>query len=392
MASNASPPDLPLLLPPTRQPIWGRLITALTILTWLAVAAVVLWAIFQVSGAIWLLVIAAVLAYVLYPPVQMLHRLLPRPLAILLIFLILLGALYLLVQILIVSLIAEITALIQSVEQVFSPSGLRQLGPLVDFFKQINITPNELLQAGSQISAIAQNLIGSIVPLLSGLLGVFLNLILVTTLTVYFLVDGERAVAWLRHKTPRRYRGEMNFFIDTIHHTFGGYLRGQLILAIIMGILTGIFLSLLHVPYAILLGVLMFVLYFLPFIGAYISGILCILAALPEGGVTTIVVIVFVFLLQQVLIGQILSPRILSKAAGLHPVVAIFALIAGGELFGLLGALFAVPVAGVIQVFLVELWNEWKARHPEEFSPDEVVEVASPAPKTELPETKQSSP
>jgi len=55
----------------------------------------------------------------------------------------------------------------------------------------------------------------------------------------------------------------MNFFIDTIHRTFGGYLRGQLILAIIMGILTGIVLSLLHVPYAVLPGVLMFILYFI---------------------------------------------------------------------------------------------------------------------------------
>ena len=389
MASNASPPDLPFHSTSARQPMLRRLITALTILAWIAIVAVVLWAIFQVAGAIWLLVIAAVLAYVLYPPVQLLHRMLPRPLAILLIFLILLVVLYLLVQILIVSLIAEITTLIQSIEQVFSPNGLKQLGPVVNFFKQINITPNELLQAGSQISSIAQNLIGSFGTLLSSLLGVFLNLLLVTTLTVYFLVDGERAVTWLRHKTPRRYRTGMNFFIDTIHRTFGGYLRGQLILAIIMGILTGIVLSLLHVPYAVLLGVLMFILYFIPFIGAYISGILCILAALPEGWVITIVVFAFVFLLQQILVGQILSPRILGKAAGLHPIVAIFALVAGAELFGLLGGLFAVPVAGVLQAFLIELWKEWKAQHPEEFAPDEVVEVAPSSPHAELPGTEQ---
>src|SRR5207237_7034237 len=94
MASNASPPDLPFHSTSARQPMLRRLITALTILAWIAIVAVVLWAIFQVSGAIWLLVIAAVLAYVLYPPVQLLHSKLPSPLSILLLFLILFSLLY----------------------------------------------------------------------------------------------------------------------------------------------------------------------------------------------------------------------------------------------------------------------------------------------------------
>ena len=77
--------------------------------------------------------------------------------------------------------------------------------------------------------------------------------------------------------------------------------------------------------------------------------------------------LIFLILLQGVLIGQILGPRIIGQAVGIHPIVAIFALLAGGELFGLLGALFAVPIAGVIQALLLAFWSTWQTNHPGQF-------------------------
>src|SRR5207237_3026411 len=97
---------------------------------------------------------------------------------------------------------------------------------------------------------------------------------------------------------------------------------------------------------------------------------LCILAALRQGWVVTFMVAVYITLLQGVVIGQILSPRIFSKTVGIHPIVALFALFAGAELFGLLGGLLAVPVAGVLQQIIVALWHRWKHEHPEQFPPE----------------------
>ncbi|TMD55983.1 MAG: AI-2E family transporter [Chloroflexi bacterium] len=109
--------------------------------------------------------------------------------------------------------------------------------------------------------------------------------------------------------------------------------------------------------------------------------VLCILAALPQGWVVTLIVAVYITLLQAIVIGQILSPRIFSKTVGVHPIVALFALFAGGELFGLLGGLLAVPVAGVLQQIIVAIWHRWKNEHPEQFPPEALpVQHSGPLP------------
>jgi predicted PurR-regulated permease PerM len=76
--------------------------------------------------------------------------------------------------------------------------------------------------------------------------------------------------------------------------------------------------------------------------------------------------------LQGIVIGQILSPRIFSKTVGVHPIVALFALFAGAELFGLLGGFLSVPAAGVLQHIIVAIWHRWKNEHPEQFPPEEL--------------------
>jgi predicted PurR-regulated permease PerM len=145
-----------------------------------------------------------------------------------------------------------------------------------------------------------------------------------------------------------------------------------LLLALIGALCTGIVLALLHVPYAALLAVLFFFLYFLPVIGTYIIAALCILAALSQGWVVTLIVAVFLVLLLGIVMGQILAPRIFSSTVGVHPIVAIFALFAGAELFGLLGGFLAIPVAGVLQQIIVAFWHRWEHEHPKLFPPEEV--------------------
>jgi predicted PurR-regulated permease PerM len=163
----------------------------------------------------------------------------------------------------------------------------------------------------------------------------------------------------------------ITFLLHTLDQSLGGYFRGSLLIALIGAVCTGVGLALLHVPYAVVLGALFLLLYFVPVIGGYVIEILCILAALPQGWVLMLIVAVFLTLLQAVVIGQILSPRILSKTVGVHPIVALFALFAGAELFGILGGFLAIPLAGVLQQVIVALWHRWQHAHPEQFPPEE---------------------
>jgi len=138
------------------------------------------------------------------------------------------------------------------------------------------------------------------------------------------------------------------------------------LLCSLIGVLVGAGMQVLGVPYALLLGVLAFVLEFIPILGTLASGAICVLLALTKGWFIAVIVLIY-FVVVHVIEGDVVGPRIVGKAIGLHPVVALLALIIGGDLFGIWGALFASPIAGVLQAFLIALWSEWREMHPNEF-------------------------
>src|SRR6266699_5877363 len=349
-----------------------KLITALMILAFLAIIAIALYALSLIAGAVILLLLSALLAYIIYPLVQLLHRRLLRSLAIgvayLLVAVALAGGMFIVAS----ALIQQSTSLVHSIQFLLSPAGERQIQPVIDFLGKLGITKDQVAQVKNQLFSLVQSALSGVLPFLIGAFTNILNLIVVITLSVYFVVDGPRIIGWLRLKTPATQRGNINFLLSTLDQSLGGYFRGSLLIALIGALITGVGLALLHVPYAALLGVLFFLLYFIPVIGGNVLGALCILAALPEGWVVTLIVAIFIMLLQAVVIGQILSPRIFSQTVGVHPIVALFALFAGAELFGLLGGFLSVPVAGVLQQIIVALWHRWKHEHSEQFPPEEL--------------------
>jgi predicted PurR-regulated permease PerM len=133
-------------------------------------------------------------------------------------------------------------------------------------------------------------------------------------------------------------------------------------------------MALLHVPFAILLGVLAFVFAFVPVLGTFISGAACVLLALTQGWVWAVIVLIY-FIGIHIFEGDIVGPRIVGKAVGLHPIVSLVALIAGAELFGIWGTIFASPVAGIIQAILIALWLEWRETHPDQFKKNEQAQI-----------------
>ena len=173
-------------------------------------------------------------------------------------------------------------------------------------------------------------------------------------------------VRWLRTNMPTQLQGQVQFMLHTLERVVGGYIRGQLILSTFVGIVVGVGMTIFHVPYAVLLGVLAFVLEFIPVLGTLTSGAICFLIALTQGWLIAVLVLGY-FVVVHIVEGDILSPRIVGKAVGLHPIVSLAALIAGAELFGIIGALLASPVAGVIQALIIAVWTEWKATHPDQF-------------------------
>jgi len=142
-----------------------------------------------------------------------------------------------------------------------------------------------------------------------------------------------------------------------VNQVVGGYIRGTLTLAALVGVLVGGGMLVLHVPYAVLLGVLAFFMEFIPIIGVLISGTVCVLITLFQGPVVALLVLVY-FAVVHVIEGDVVGPRIMGKAVGIHPATALLALVAGSEVFGLWGALFGAPLAGVLQAVGTAAWRK----------------------------------
>lgn len=338
----------------------------LAILAWIAVIAVVFWSAGHIVRSLLLLIIAALLAYALAPAVKFLRRFMPRILAILIVYLVVLSLLSLLIYLVVSTATTQVIALSRFLRVQLTSGGNGQPTPLEQTLLSFGITSGQIATAREQIIAQTEAFASSAIPLLRGIFNFVLDTIIVAVLSIYLLIDGERIAGWLRTNMPAAQQPRVRFLLDTFQRIVGGYIRGQLFLSFLIGVLVGVGMFIFHVPYAVLLGVLAFIFSFVPVLGTFISGAICVLLALTQGWIIAIIVLAY-FIGIHIFEGDVVGPRVVGKAIGLHPIVSLTALIAGSELFGIWGALFASPVAGILQALLVAIWIEWCANHPDQF-------------------------
>ena len=215
----------------------NRLIVSLVILIWTVLGLILFWLIGHVIGAVLSLAIAIVLAYILYPAVKFLQRFLPRPLAILLVYVVGFGALCVLSYILVATAVTELVALTQSLQASLASPGSTSQDPLGELFNRQEISPAFVHTIGNQLIGTLEGLINAVIPLVTNAVVLIINVILVIAISVYVLLDGGRAVNWLRSQPPIPQRGRINFLVDTLDRVVGHYLRGMLVLASIIMVL-----------------------------------------------------------------------------------------------------------------------------------------------------------
>jgi predicted PurR-regulated permease PerM len=344
---------------------------AVTLVCWLILVVAGLWVAAHVIHALLILLAACLIAYALSPLVERLRRFMPRALALVLVYVLLLVAVGVFGYFVVSTAIAQLILLAGQVRTLLSTGPNGAPSPLVRWLEQWGITQAQITAARQQVVSALEVWTGQIVPVLSSVVNGVLDTVLVIVLSIYLLIDGARVSAWANSRAPLRIRPRVTSFLDTLRRVVGGYIRGQLALSALVGALVGAGMFVFHVPYAILLGVMAFVFEFIPFIGVLVSGAICVLLALTQGWLVALLVLIY-FVLVQVIEGDVVGPRIVGHAIGLHPVVSIVALIAGAELFGIWGALLAAPLAGLAQAVLADVWAEWRKGHPDEFrAPEE---------------------
>ncbi len=189
------------------------------------------------------------------------------------------------------------------------------------------------------------------------ILETLLLLIFAPVVAFYLLMDlpslREKAVALV----PVRLQGEVSYVSRELGSAVGGFIRGQVVVALIVGIMTSIGFRLIGLPFWLLIGMIAGFLNIIPFVGPWVGGTLGVLVGLTESDVRTAVLAAVVAIVVQQIDNHFITPNVLRATVRLHPATIISVLLIGGTLFGIWGVLLAVPVTATIKIVTGHYWR-----------------------------------
>lgn len=187
------------------------------------------------------------------------------------------------------------------------------------------------------------------------------NLALIPVITFYLLRDWDRMVAYIDDLVPRSIEPTIAQLARESNDTLSAFMRGQLLVMLALGIIYSVGLSIVGLDFAVLIGMLAGFLSFVPYLGLIVGiGVAGIAVLFQTQDPLNLLWVILVFVLGQVVEGTVLTPNFVGERIGLHPVTVIFAILAGGQLFGFFGVLLALPVAAVLAVIMRHLHDSYK--------------------------------
>lgn len=314
-----------------------------------------------------LFVFGLILSFIVQPFVDMLERDvgMPRPLAILgvlgTLVLLLAIALYLLSG----PLISEATTLSRELPR-FLQKAQDRYGRIATSLglETFGVNPRTLVSVGA--GTVASNLVPVLIGGLQTTLKTVVDIVVVLVVSFWLLKDGHRMRAEVLRALPGGMREHVSFGFEAVAAVLGGYVRAQLLLALVIGLLAGVGCYLLRVPFPIVVGLAAGIFELVPIIGPFAGGAVGVTLALTVSPLLALMT-VSLFLCIHVLEGYLLAPHLQAQFTRIPTLVAFLAVFAGAEAGGFLGALFAVPVVSLAFLFLRAALGDWRAERPDLF-------------------------
>lgn len=311
-----------------------------------------------------LLLLSLAIAFLLTPLVNLLNRFLPRVLATLIAYALMIAVLGGVSYAIVFSLIQQVLTFQDTVINFFNNLP-QQYDAVITFLQQqgipqANIT-DAINQIRSQVTNFATSAATNALNIVFIVTNTFIDIIIILVMSFYFTLDGEHIRSSLMGIFPERYKKPVELFEESLNRVVGNYIRGQLTLAVIIGVLAGVGCAFLGLrSYALIIGVLAFIFETIPMVGPALASIPAILISLllPDPFPRTFWIIIY-FVCIQAVESNILGPRIVGHAVGLHPVASLLALIIGAQLFGAFGALLATPIVAAAWVVIASLYRSF---------------------------------
>jgi predicted PurR-regulated permease PerM len=332
-----------------------------------------LYLLYQLQQIVRWLVIAIFLAVTLHPAVRLLERRMPRAIAILLVYLVLILFMVGLGALILPPLIDQVQQLGSEIGRVVKEPGganaeLERLarqyhveGYLDTLRKQAGSLPGRLGVAAQPLITVTKGIVNSITALVSILL-----------LTFFLLLDGDSFVRTGLGLFPARQRPRIQRLLNEASRAIYGYISGNLTISAIAGITAYIALRILGIPYAVTLALVLAFLDLIPLVGATLGAAILVIVGVFVEPIKGLILLGY-FVVYQQIENNVLQPLVYGRSVRLHPLVIFLAVLAGGQLLGILGALIAIPIAEIIRILGAE-WLASRRGEPESAEPEEAAE------------------
>ena len=320
-----------------------------------ALAALVIFLMFQVHHSVLAVIspffYALILAYLINPLVRWLARhKIPRLLAIILVFLLILGILTGLGIAFIPRLASDIAVLVRDI-----PDTVKFITNFIDDFREgrLAFLPDfvfdffDIDEELKKIGQLVRDSLDNLYSLLISSTGTLLDIVMTPLIAFYYLKDKDRIIKTIMSPFSSDLRLKIRSISGDIDKVLGGFIRGQLIVALFVGILTGVGCAIIGLPHALTIGLIAGLTNIIPYFGPWIGGIIPVILALMEKPILALWVVILIVIVQQIE-SNLLSPQIMSHSVGLHPLLVIFSILFFGHLFGIAGMIFGVPLTGSI--------------------------------------------
>jgi putative permease len=319
--------------------------------------AFLVWLVYSLSTIITILIISALMAYILDPIASYFEfRGLSRTQATIIIFVVFFIGVGLIGWFLLPGLFIQLFSLHNSLNL----EDTARLSQNIQEFiaKNFSFVNLENLNIDQKVKDVIALFTNELLSILTNLISVISYIVIIPFVVFFLLKDGRMMKKGFVQLIPNRY---FEMILSVIHKTdqqLGWYLRGQFTEAFVVGLLSVIALWLLNVQYFIIIGVFAGLANMIPYIGPVAGAIPALAVTIINGGTgIELMYIIFAFAIVQLIDNVVLQPLVLSKSVNLHPLIIVFAVLIGGQFFGVLGMLLAVPAAGILKVTSKELYN-----------------------------------
>ena len=285
------------------------------------------------------------------------RRHIPRALAVMIVYIVLLAFLAL-IAVGIVPIISEQFVQLTANTSTFSKEFESAFVQIQAFSAQHGFSQNVATSLQSLQEGFSQT-IGSVFTTVKGIFGGLATIVVILVLTFYMVAEGEKMQKYFKSLAPVAYQPYLSEITKKIQLKIGAWLRGQLLLGFIIGLVSYITLSFLGVRYALLLAIIAGFCEMIPYVGPIFSAIPAAIIAFAQAPALALLVIISYLVIQQVE-NHLLVPKIMQKVTGLNPIVCIIALLIGVQVGGLIGVFFAIPLATIAMVIIDDTFKAYQ--------------------------------